>query len=494
MAGQELLAAITALTALMQGAQQASQRRRSDNMTQLAMLSRMPGFQLQPAAPENAQPANALAQAFGQDYKPSGGQPVFSLGGAPYTVGKAPQLAESPFFKALLGNGGGVAPAAPAPPAPDIGSNMMASLSSPATMTDTAPAQEAAPQEETLASVYRNDPIIQYYGTQPATPEAEAGLAKRIAEIGSERQQSRNAELKQQRADQRQATKDLQQAKANGRKAIRGANLPVDQQKQLLVALTDATDMAGVDEVLSQVTQQPEEGRDTETTLALKAERGDTVAAAALDRLARQRERTARSTGADAAAIARQTQRELIKHQMEREEAPLAEATATKVAQLDSVIQMGNEALQLYRPEYTGPAQGRMGAFREKVTGKISDEEIQFRRILADMSDLLMRERSGAAIGERKEIDRLLGIVPTPNLPDNVFKARTVDFLESVQQFRDNRLKLATTARGKLAEQAPRVAVPKPGGLDPTTLTPADLDKMTPEQLQQLEKALQGGK
>lgn len=78
---------------------------------------------------------------------------------------------------------------------------------------------------------------------------------------------------------------------------------------------------------------------------------------------------------------------------------------------------------------FTGPVEGRVGWVREVTGLKIgyTDEkafkQTVFRQIVKDISDTLLRLRSGAQINEQ-EYRRLTKLVPTINLPDRSFRAR----------------------------------------------------------------------
>lgn len=84
-----------------------------------------------------------------------------------------------------------------------------------------------------------------------------------------------------------------------------------------------------------------------------------------------------------------------------------------------------------FKPKYTGRFQGLLGEAKE-LTGIGTDEkESMFRQVVKDISDTLLRLRSGAQINE-EEYKRLTKLVPTLNLPDDVFLARLDSLTEAI--------------------------------------------------------------
>lgn len=76
-----------------------------------------------------------------------------------------------------------------------------------------------------------------------------------------------------------------------------------------------------------------------------------------------------------------------------------------------------------YDPKYVGRVQGVVGAVKELTGVKADKKESEFRQVTRDISDTLLRLRSGAQINEQ-EYQRMLKLVPTANLPEQVFEAR----------------------------------------------------------------------
>lgn len=177
------------------------------------------------------------------------------------------------------------------------------------------------------------------------------------------------------------------------------------------------------------------------------------------------------AAGAQERAAAMQAAGQIRAAEIARTEKPLEGTAAGEVAQLDTAMELMNKAMRLYKPQYVGPLEGRAAAVRERYTGEMAPGEVDFRRSINDVSDLLIRERSGAAVGERKEYDRLLGMTPDVTLPDKVFQARAKSFMEAVQTFRANKLKVATTGRAQLGREAPQ-PVPTPAGSTPAAPVP----------------------
>jgi hypothetical protein len=151
---------------------------------------------------------------------------------------------------------------------------------------------------------------------------------------------------------------------------------------------------------------------------------------------------------------------------------------ATPQGQLESLNKLYAFDSQLDRIEenwdkmFTGPIEGRIGWIRD-LTGldlglpdeKASKQAI-FRQVVKDIGDTLLRLRSGAQINEQ-EYQRLLKLLPTPNLPDRTFKAR----LQSLRKAIQNNISIRRQMLGG------QYKVP----VEPVIETTPS-DKMTPEQ------------
>lgn len=153
---------------------------------------------------------------------------------------------------------------------------------------------------------------------------------------------------------------------------------------------------------------------------------------------------------------------------------PLEGATATNVAEFDSLLALTADARTLLKDEFVGPIRGRAAGVIEKTTGGLSSEEIVLRRTVADMADMLARARSGAAIPPG-EYTRLLGMLPQTTDQPNVFRAKLNSFERAIQQFREATLNVATSGRGALPRAAP---TPLPGGSPPATPPPIPSGKV----------------
>lgn len=147
---------------------------------------------------------------------------------------------------------------------------------------------------------------------------------------------------------------------------------------------------------------------------------------------------------------------EKMKLAAQREFEPLTGEAAKSVSELNTVIGTINDIGTLWKPDFTSQVTGRTGAVRE-FTGDISTEEVQFRQKLKDVTDQLLRARSGAAITEG-EYNRLAKMLPQPTDPPNVFQAKLEGFAEATQRLRDERLRTARTGRGSL--EGPTIQVP----------------------------------
>lgn len=157
-----------------------------------------------------------------------------------------------------------------------------------------------------------------------------------------------------------------------------------------------------------------------------------------------------------AAGAERQAQAQIRAAEIEKSAKPLTGAAAKEFADLEAAFELATDIGDLMEDRFVGKVGGTGGAVRE-FTGQISDEEVEFRQIVADVKDSLLRARSGAAITE-SEYRRLSRI--TPNVTDmpRVFKAKLRRFKKNLRTVMRAKRKIATTGRGELG--APPVATP----------------------------------
>lgn len=111
---------------------------------------------------------------------------------------------------------------------------------------------------------------------------------------------------------------------------------------------------------------------------------------------------------------------------------------------------------ELYNPEFVGRVQGPMGVVKEVTGAGANVAESEFRQIVNDISDTLLRLRSGAQINEQ-EYQRLRKLVPTLNLPEAVFQAR----LRSLKTAIENSIR---TRRGTMEQSG--FITPSAEGID----------------------------
>lgn len=156
--------------------------------------------------------------------------------------------------------------------------------------------------------------------------------------------------------------------------------------------------------------------------------------------------RIAAATGAIGAE--KQAAGQIRAAEIARTEKPLEGPMAEKVSILQTVRAMTRDMAALYSPDFVGPVTGRLGAVRE-ITGAISDQEVEFRRVIEDVKDSLLRARSGAQINE-SEYARLTRLVPLYTNQPNVFQARLNGFNRALEQAISERLKVETTGRAAL--------------------------------------------
>lgn len=146
---------------------------------------------------------------------------------------------------------------------------------------------------------------------------------------------------------------------------------------------------------------------------------------------------------------------------VERTEKPLEGEAAKAVSDLTTLRQLTDDVGALRHNDYTGPVVGRTGYLREQA-GTMSQQETAFRRTVKDMTDILARLRSGAALPP-SELARLESLVPSVNDPPETFQAKLQSFQRAIEQQRASRLQTATTPRAQLREQM-TPTTQQPGG------------------------------
>jgi hypothetical protein len=150
---------------------------------------------------------------------------------------------------------------------------------------------------------------------------------------------------------------------------------------------------------------------------------------------------------------------------IERTEKPLEGEAGKAVSDLTTLRKLSDDVAALRHDDYTGPVVGRTGYLREQA-GTMKQQETAFRATIKNMTDMLARLRSGAAIPP-EDMSRLEALVPSVNDHPATFVAKLQNFQRAVEQQRETRLQVGTTARGQLREEmkptTPRVGE-KPTG------------------------------
>lgn len=155
------------------------------------------------------------------------------------------------------------------------------------------------------------------------------------------------------------------------------------------------------------------------------------------------------------AGLLRDREKARIEAQAKIEEAPLDAGDKAALSDLNRVIRALNEVGKLYEPGFVGRINGPTGQVRV-FTGTAENAEVQFRLLLKDIQDLLLRERSMSSTTEQ-EFQRLKNIVPNPNMPVGSFYPAFQAFARSTEAARDEILDFATASRARIKETAPRV-------------------------------------
>lgn len=97
-----------------------------------------------------------------------------------------------------------------------------------------------------------------------------------------------------------------------------------------------------------------------------------------------------------------------------------------------------------YKPEFVGPIQSRIrkASQRYDIPGiglGATTEAANFERDLADLRSAIVNERTGAAVGERQEWDRLLELIPDDAKSDKDFLPKVQSIRRRYQQILANR-------------------------------------------------------
>jgi hypothetical protein len=173
------------------------------------------------------------------------------------------------------------------------------------------------------------------------------------------------------------------------------------------------------------------------------------------------------------------TEENIARHRSEgRTEGMPLEASTQNVLSLASSLENSIDVLKKnHDKEFLGPVKGTDAAFevRRRVGGYVAaplgTKETTFRQTLANISDQLLRARSGAQINEQ-EYSRLAGLLPKATDEPAVFNAGVSRFQSEISQLKNERLRLGTTPRGELrqgaqpaapAQQRRRAVNPKTG-------------------------------
>ena len=97
-----------------------------------------------------------------------------------------------------------------------------------------------------------------------------------------------------------------------------------------------------------------------------------------------------------------------------------------------------------YKPEFVGPVQSRLRKAGQRYDAEAvglpaSTQAADFERDLADLRSAVINERTGAAVGERQEWDRLLELIPDDAKSDKDFLPKLQSFKERYAQIIANR-------------------------------------------------------
>lgn len=105
-----------------------------------------------------------------------------------------------------------------------------------------------------------------------------------------------------------------------------------------------------------------------------------------------------------------------------------------KLNDITGLIYMAQDTQNRLKPGYVGPVDTYLGRIRQ-FTGRTKTEETVFRANVMDMLSKMLYMQSGAAITPQ-EFERLRAVMPTLELPHNVFKDRLDRFIKVAQEIK----------------------------------------------------------
>jgi hypothetical protein len=112
-----------------------------------------------------------------------------------------------------------------------------------------------------------------------------------------------------------------------------------------------------------------------------------------------------------------------------------------------------------YKPQYVGIVSGQIG----RLTQLTNANEAEFRQIILDVKDSLLRARSGAQINEQ-EYARLSKLVPDFSDSNEQFQGKMKAFRESLNSITQQRLQ-AQQSGGVYTGQRKNITLPDPLGI-----------------------------
>ncbi len=139
---------------------------------------------------------------------------------------------------------------------------------------------------------------------------------------------------------------------------------------------------------------------------------------------------------------------------------PLDATTQKDVTSLESIMRQVDSVNANLDPNFLGPVKGKELAFSVRrqvgsyIKSPVGEKEMVFRSSLADISDMLLRQRSGASINET-EYKRLRELLPKADDELVPFKAGMKRFATELQAISESKKKLGKTPRGKLETGQP---------------------------------------
>jgi len=130
---------------------------------------------------------------------------------------------------------------------------------------------------------------------------------------------------------------------------------------------------------------------------------------------------------------------------------PLSNAERTQQIDADAAAKAVTDIETLFKDEYVGPLQGRLGRVSSATGFNLTPERAKFSAAVAHMKNAIIKEITGAAVGVQEE-GRIMGEIPDVTDPAETFRAK-LEMTKRNRQYLQNRI--AERTGGAPASTAP---------------------------------------